>query len=147
MNRPVVNEDGAQLQPPPRGAVPTSWLDQFADTVEARRLAELEADNELLNRLMWSGWIGPEWDTLADRLIAYGYTVVSSWLRKGIVFDRCEDRGIYLRRTQRCRQQPEASSLAGETVAVSVVKFRETVLIPRVPTEGRPSTPSSSGSA
>lgn len=124
--------DGERLEPPAQRTVPQKWLAPFADKVEARRLAELEADNELLNRIMWSGYTGAEWDLLADRLIAYGYSVVLAWLRKGVIFQRCEQRGVLLRRTEQSRRPDEAASLAGETVTVSVIKFREAVLIPRV---------------
>lgn len=133
MDGHVIGEgEGERIQPPAPRAVPTKWLAPFAGEEEARRLAELQADNELLNRIMWADYAGPEWDLLADRLIAYGYAVFFAWLRKGSIFQRCEQRGVQLRRTERSRDRAEATSLAGETVTLSVVKFRETVLIPRV---------------
>jgi DNA-directed RNA polymerase specialized sigma24 family protein len=81
---------------------------------------------------MWAGYDGDEWEELADRLIADGYAVISAWLRKGLIFDRCARRGCLLKATVKSRERDEADSLAGETVVISVIKFRETVLIPRV---------------
>lgn len=112
--------------------VPDQWLAAFVEDEHARRLAELQGDQDLLDRLMWAGYSGPDWDRLADRLIGYGFTVMNSWIRRGLVFDRCAQYGVLLRRNPRSAGRQEAWSLAGETVVFAVVKFRQTVLVPRL---------------
>lgn len=120
------------LQPPMGALVPAGWLEEFADSEEARHLAALEADRELVERLMWAAYAGPEWEVFQTRLIAYGYQVLFRWLRSGAIFNRCWDKGYPLKRNPRSRELDEARSLAGETVVLAVRSFRETVLIPRV---------------
>lgn len=133
MSEPVVPKDEpSALQRHVAPEVPHAWLAEFSDVDEARRLREMQADMEVLDRLMWSGYSGSEWQLLSDRLIAYGFTVMFSWIRKGIVFGRCAQYGVHLRRNALCANRREAQSLAGETVSLAVVKFRQTVLVPRI---------------
>ena len=124
--------DAGALKPRGREAVPREWLAEFAGDEDSLRLQELQADRDLLDRIMWAGYAGSEWEKLKCRLIGYGFAVVSAWIRSGVIFDRCRDSGVLLRRVGKCREWSEAQSLAGETVAMAVVKFRSTVLIPRV---------------
>jgi DNA-directed RNA polymerase specialized sigma24 family protein len=109
------------------GHVPQRWLDGVADA-EARRLDELMADRNLLSRLMWDGYDGPDYDRFAERLARYGYAVMHAWCASELIFARCADKGWKVRRA---RIGPDdADELAAETVAVALVKFRETVLVP-----------------
>lgn len=108
------------------GHVPEQWLQGVADA-EARRLAELTADRDLLDRLMWAGYGGREYERFADRLARYGYAVIHAWCLKGL--SRCADKGWTV---PRARITPDdAAELAAETVTIALVKFRETVLVPR----------------
>lgn len=117
----------AELQPL-REQVPDGWLDGVAEA-EAQRLAELTADRELLDRLMWSGYGGHDYNRFADRLARYGYAVIHAWCCNELIFARCAAKGLSL---HRARIRPDdAAELAMETVAVALKKFRETVLIPR----------------
>ena len=127
MTDPSESEDNdlAALQP-----VPGEWLARFEDGRDARRVAELQADAELLNRLMWEGYGGPAWDRFADRLARYGITVIEAWIRSGAIFTRSANRGWPLKGPQPDRD--DAEDLAVETVGVAIVKFRSEVLIPRV---------------
>ncbi len=110
------------------GHVPEQWLQGVADA-EARRLAELTADRELLDRLMWESYAGAAYERFADRLVRYGYAVIHAWCLEGLIFSRCAEKGWTL---PRARITPDdAVELASETVTIALVKFRETVLIPR----------------
>lgn len=110
------------------GHVPEQWLHGVADA-EARRLAELTADRDLLDRLMWGSYAGPDYERFADRLVRYGYAVIHAWCLKGLIFIRCADKGWTLPRARITAD--DAAELAAETVTIALVKFRETVLIPR----------------
>jgi hypothetical protein len=112
--------------------VPDDWLSSFDKSEEARRLAEIQGDAQLLERIMWAGYKGPEYDQLEDRLIRYGYQVLRVWLLNGNMFSKCAEKGTRLYPTELSRDPREAQALAGETVVVSVRKFRTTVLIPRI---------------
>lgn len=125
---PERNQAGPGPLQPLIGHVPEHWLHGVANA-EARGLAELTADRELLDRLMWEGYAGPDYERFADRLARYGYAVVNAWCLKGLIFSRCADKGWTL---PRARITPDdATELAAETVTIALVKFRETVLIPR----------------
>src|SRR5215204_6954422 len=77
--------------------VPGEWLRDVAPA-EARRLSELIADKDLLDRLMWSGYSGPEYEPFAERLARYGYAVVAAWCAKGLIFRHCAAKGLSVRR-------------------------------------------------
>jgi DNA-directed RNA polymerase specialized sigma24 family protein len=101
-------------------------LAPFDATAAARRLAEVEADAELVQRAMWSGFRGPDWDEIAHRLAAYGLAVMGAWIATGVIYDRCESKGY---RLGRVRFPPDVvDDLATDTVAHALVRFRDTVL-------------------
>lgn len=119
---------GPGMLQPLVGHVPEQWVHGVAEA-EAHRLAELTADRDLVDRLMWAGYAGRDYERFADRLARYGYAVIHAWCLKGLIFSRCADKGWTL---PRARITPDdAAELAAETVAIALVKFRETVLIPR----------------
>lgn len=110
-------------------AVPEAWVENFSDTEEARRMAQLEADVDLVTRLMFGGFTGQDWDRCAERLVGYGLMVITAWVITGRIIDRCHHKGYGpLERSSSIRNQDAADELAGETVALALVKFRDTVL-------------------
>jgi hypothetical protein len=115
----------------PQVGVPTDWVATFENSQEARRLAELEADRELLDRLMWGGYTGPEYEVFAERLVRYGLTVMTAWCRSGAIFNKCAQKGWTVENPVRI-DPDEVEGVANATVGVAIVKFRETVLIPAV---------------
>ena len=90
-----------------------SWVDEYAESREAR----LAADVDLLTRVMFEGFQGPAWDRMAERLVAYGLVVMKSWLRRGVIFDRCADKGWRIRNAQRggIADEDDVAALAHET--------------------------------
>ena len=106
-------------------------------TKEAERLERLAADIELVDRLMWAGYEGAEWEQFRTELARYGIVVVTSWIRSGRIFSECARRGFSgLRRRPGLAE--DALELAGETNASALSYFRTKVLVPRVwnPTRG-----------
>lgn len=109
-------------------AVDEGALDEFSGTAEARRLAEMEADQELLARIMYAGYRGPDWERVAERLVAYGVAVLAAWIWRGQIYERCRARGYRLMPLSFSKQ--EAADLAADTVTIALGKFIEQVLIP-----------------
>lgn len=104
-------------------------MEKFSDTYEARRMAQLEADVDLVTRLMFGGFTGQDWDKCAERLVGYGLMVITAWVITGRIIQRCHEKGYGpLEPSSSIRNQDAADELAGETVAVALKKFRDTVL-------------------
>jgi hypothetical protein len=107
-------------------------VDAGADfAVEAERVERLLADRALVDRLMWERYDGPTWDAFRRALAEYGLAVLYAWIRSGRIFLECSRKGFggIQRRKRRC-DDDDALGLAGETVTVSLVFFRDEVLIP-----------------
>lgn len=97
---------------------------------QAARVDRLTADRELVERVMWRGYAGPEWERFRTALAEYGIAVLRAWIISGRVFVECRRKG-FGSIVQRRRATPDdALGLAGETVAVALVFFRDQVLIP-----------------
>jgi hypothetical protein len=100
----------------------------------AESLARRQMDQEKLNSLVLAGLAGPEYEIFAGELAAYGYPVVLAWLRRGMIWKHCADRGRPLRPTDADRETlanefEERLELALETVAEALKFFRERVLL------------------
>lgn len=96
----------------------------------AARVDRLTADRELVDRIMWSGYQGPDWERFSRALVEYGVAVMRSWIRSGRIFVECRRKGFGSVRRKRHDDADDADGLAGETVAVSLCFFRDKVLIP-----------------
>jgi DNA-directed RNA polymerase specialized sigma24 family protein len=118
----------AEAPPVPAEAPPGS-LDGFDQISAARRLSVLEADKELVNRLMWRGYTGPEWRSFAAALAEYGFQVIRVWVLNGVIFRRCEQKGI-AGLWPVPRDSDDSTELACETVSEGIRAFRKKVLIP-----------------
>lgn len=104
-------------------------LDEFKDTESARRLARLQADTELMQRLSDEGFEGRAWDEISRALIDYGYQVMRAWVVTGQVFVKMASKG------RRVKGPPlggiprdDALALAMDTVADAIIDFRDRVL-------------------
>jgi hypothetical protein len=107
-------------------------LERFADCPPARRLAVLEADAELVTGLMLRGYAGRPWAKFANALAEYAVEVLRAWIASGAIFAKCRAKGVRgLGALQlHARDDDDAIEIAGMTVAVALVAFREKVLIP-----------------
>lgn len=123
-------------------SVPNGWLDEFGGTREDRDLEEtmqalrrrerLAEDADLVTWLALNSFAGPDYDRFAYELARYGYAVMVSWVRRGLIFGKCRDRGLggLQEPPPGAMTQPDvAEELANETVAKSLHYFRENVLM------------------
>ncbi len=99
----------------------------------AESLARRQMDQGKLNSLALAGFAGPDYEIFAGELAAYGYPVILAWLRRGLIWKHCADRGRPLRPTDRDRETlddmfEERLELAFETVAEALRFFRDRVL-------------------
>jgi hypothetical protein len=90
-------------------------------------------DQQKLNSLVLNGFTGPDYEIFAGELAAYGYPVILAWLRRGVIWKHCADRGRPLRPTDADRETlagmfEERLELAFETVAEALKFFRDRVL-------------------
>jgi hypothetical protein len=137
-----VGAAGSALQLEARGAeaVPTTWLNSFDSEsrdldralADLRRRERLAADVDLITWLGLNEYAGPAYDRFAEELAKYGYAVMFAWIRKGIIFARCRERGLggLPEPPVGALAQPEvAAELACETVAKALRHFRDDVLM------------------
>jgi DNA-directed RNA polymerase specialized sigma24 family protein len=98
---------------------------------EAARVDQLTAEAELIDRIMFAGYAGPDWERLREALAGYGLVVCSAWIGTGQIFTECAKKGIAgLSRDPRL--PGDAEDVAADTVIAALTYFREHVLIPRV---------------
>ena len=101
----------------------------------AESLARRQMDQAKLNDLVLAGLTGPDYEIFAGELAAYGYPVILAWLRRGVIWKHCADRGRPLRPTDMDREIlgsefEERLELALETVAEALKFFKDRVLRP-----------------
>lgn len=98
---------------------------------EAGRIDQLTAEAELIDRIMFAGYAGPDWERLREALAAYGFVVCRAWIGSGQIFAECAKKRIAgLHRDPRL--PGDADDVAQETVVAALLFFRTHVLIPRV---------------
>jgi hypothetical protein len=131
---------------PARGAVdapvPVLWLEDFTggredraldDAVRAlRRRDRLTEDADLITWLALNSFAGPDYDRFEHELARYGNSVILAWIRKGVIFGKCREKGLggLPEPPTGAMTRPDvAEELAGETVAKSLHYFRENVLL------------------
>jgi RNA polymerase sigma factor (sigma-70 family) len=123
-------------------AVSAGELEEFADTREDRELEEtmralrrrerLAEDADLVTWLALNGFAGADYVRFAYELARYGHAVITAWVRRGLIFGKCRDRGLggLEEPPPGMMTRPDvAEELANETVAKSLHYFRENVLM------------------
>jgi hypothetical protein len=116
----VLLGNGSSIQPVDPGA-------EFAR--QAEPLDRLAGDIQLVNRLMWARYDGPEWRLFQKVLAEYGVAVVHRWIQSGRIFQECARKGFGALLPRRRLDPDDALGIAGETVARAFVFFRNKVLI------------------
>lgn len=89
--------------------------------------AERLADARIVAKLRECGYDGPEWQVLADALMAYGYSVLSIWGASGMLAcHAAEHGGVSGRRVPPGLRldADQAHALAAEVVITAVDRFR-----------------------
>jgi len=122
--------DPTDRETPVARPVPRAWLDPHI--VDPTRLDRLCADAELAQRLHAAGYTGRDWDYFVTELLKYGYAILISWMRTGMIWRRLNDRNVGGLPTppQWEWRQDTWESLASDTLIIAIEKFRDTVLIP-----------------
>lgn len=135
--------EGAPGQPGSSGApvkrpdsendsVPLSWLIEPEHLTLAENVDRLAADFELVTDLGLVGFQGRDWTVFSTELARYGMAVIAGWMRRGLIFHRCRQRGFGgLPPIDRPFDEDEIEEITGETVAKALVHFRRDVLMAR----------------
>lgn len=113
-----------------RSAAETIWLhsDHLPDD---ERLARLLGDERLLTDLVAAGFAGPDWDFVQEQLLRYGLTVISSWIRSGVIVAKCAEKRVRARSPRPQAREPEtAEEISFDVISIGMVKFRDDVLLP-----------------
>ncbi len=104
------------------------------DEAESERAVDrLAGDVALHERLQGSGFEGSEYDYFANEVAKYGFAVIRSWVRSGEIAHKCAERqvnGGHALPGSAAADQDAVESVADDTVAHAIVKFREKVLLP-----------------
>lgn len=120
--------DGKSL-PFARTQAETIWL-HAEHLPSEERLARLLGDERLLADLTAARFEGPEWDFVEEQLLRYGLTVISSWIRSGLIVAKCAEKRVRARAPRLEAREPEtADEIAMDIVIVAIVKFRDDVLL------------------
>ena len=115
-----------------RESVPTLWLLDQDEAEPADRLDRLSEDFKWINDLALAGFEGAQWEFFAEELAKYGMGVIGGWMRTGVIWVRCRDRGFGgLPALSRPFTQDEIEELTGETVAKALNHFKFDVLMKR----------------
>ncbi|MEJ2865982.1 sigma-70 region 4 domain-containing protein [Actinomycetospora flava] len=140
---------GAHLQPGLRlscdeqadlDALQVNDPDEAGDLDQGEREMQRWADLATLNDLALRSFEGPKYDIFVNALAAYGYPVIRSWLRRGVIYEFCARRGRPATPTDHDRvflsdprpdteAADERRELALETNARALDAFREQVLL------------------
>jgi DNA-directed RNA polymerase specialized sigma24 family protein len=113
--------------------VPSAWLREFQSTQASKSLERLNADLEVINDLRIDGFVGARWEAFAHILLGYSFQVLTTWIRRGVVFEKCSQKGIrHFSGTPKLRRFPydEAEDLAQEVLREAIDHFRDDVLLP-----------------
>lgn len=96
------------------------------------RLDRLAGDADLERALRARGFDGEDWDFVVEMFAEYGIAVIGGWLRRGLMVARCAEKNVKapaLPDHVRCDEEA-VYDIATETVAESIVTFRDHVLVP-----------------
>jgi DNA-directed RNA polymerase specialized sigma24 family protein len=112
--------------------VPDAWLADYDDTEAARSIDRLAADQDLITSLGLQGYSGKDYAVFETELAKYGISVIGGWIRRGLIFAKCRQRGLGGLPPplgDDLRDPDTVAELTGETVAKALVHFRADVLL------------------
>lgn len=117
----------------PRNAVLEAWA-AAEDMTSAERIDRLAADRVLVAGFAAAGYAGEDWDFFENELARYGLAVMRAWLRRGLMRSKCLEKRIHATDLPGWAREDDmvVDSVAGETVADAIQRFRDEVLIPGV---------------
>jgi len=100
----------------------------------ASNLLRLRNDTALYDELAAQGFTGWKYDMFRGELAAYALPVIRSWIRRGLIFAYCKQRGRPVTATELDRRDlaedyDERVGLAHETVAAALNLFHDEALV------------------
>ena len=95
------------------------------DDAESR----IEVDAAVVAALRGHGFSGPKYQRLEEELDRGGRGVLISWMRSGVIFRRCRERGAPLEAPPRRFNQDDRATLANHTLARALPAFRDKALV------------------
>lgn len=113
--------------------VPQDWFDEPTHAVAADRIDRLTADYDLVTELAWRQFAGRDYEIFQTELARYGIAVLSSWMRRRLIFQRVRERGYggLPDPPEGTLDDPDTvAELAQETVAKALRHFHDDVLVP-----------------
>lgn len=107
-----------------------SWADD--PSVDADAFDRLAGDRQLEHRLRESGFRGAEFDYFQNEAARYGFAVIAAWLRRGEITAKCQERRVRGTPDLDLAElgEDDVTHIAGESVALALVAFRDKVLVP-----------------
>jgi hypothetical protein len=100
----------------------------------ATRLAQLLAEQDMVENLRAHGFAGPRYEVLKATLVAYAFPVIRAWIRRREIYQFTADRGRAVRcpdedRDHLARDEDDRLELAVEIVAAALPFFRKHALL------------------
>lgn len=107
--------------------------DQEQEQRVAARLARLQADQELVERLRRDGFAGKEYEVFKTTLVGYGYSVMQAWIGNGQIFQLVQELGRPVTCSDELKQHlrddvDDQRDLAADTVARTLEPFLDRAL-------------------
>lgn len=122
-------EPGDPTRADPRHEVSDGELTEAEQDERTQRAAEhLQrrlADGELYEALAKANFEGPGYNLFIEELAAYGLAVTRAWIITGKMFAQCAKQGYRIGHRPHDIDDHDVETLAGETVTLAVLKFRE----------------------
>ena len=123
---------GEPIQRDSDDSVPEAWLVEAGQIELADNLDRLAADADLVMEMALGKYEGPLWEYFSNELARYGHAVISSWVGRRLIFERCKSKGLGgLPMRDRKFTDDETQGLTDETVAKALFHFRRDVLMKR----------------
>jgi ECF sigma factor len=89
----------------------------------------LEVDAALVVALRRSGFAGPRYQLFENNLERQGRRILDSWMRAGLIFRRCRDKGAPLATRPRDFTRDDRATLASDTLLRALPDFRARALV------------------
>jgi hypothetical protein len=132
--RPVAQDLLDELEQQHFATAGITDLAQHQAVAAADRLARRDADRAFVEELALEDFAGPKWMMFQAELASYGYPVMMSWIRRGLIFTHCAKLGRSVSPGARelhhlAEDFEDRNDLAVITVAEALLLFRQHALL------------------
>jgi DNA-directed RNA polymerase specialized sigma24 family protein len=122
----------APVQPDVGDGLLPEWATEASAIKGADHVDRLAADFELVTELGWRNFQGPEYEYFQGELVKYGMAVLTAWIRRGLIFHYCKQRGyggLPAAPAGAFDDTGLVEDLVLETVGKALMHFRDDVLV------------------